>query len=76
MPRFRSDLLAVAMFCASLLLLAFAYGVAVGRFEIFPYAVITDAISSAKVNETPVDRREIVAVHAHHLHPQASDVPA
>ena len=48
MPRFRSDLLAVAMFCVSLLLLAFAYGVAVGRFEIFPYAMISDAINSAR----------------------------
>ena len=37
------------MFCASLLLLAFAYGVAVGRFEIFPYPVISDAISTARV---------------------------
>jgi hypothetical protein len=42
--KFRSDLLAVAMFCVSLLL-AFAYGVAVGRLEIFAYAVISDAIS-------------------------------
>ncbi len=48
MPRIRSDLLALVLFCASLLLLAFAYGVAVGRFEIFPYTVITDAVSSAK----------------------------
>jgi hypothetical protein len=31
------------MFCASLLLLAFADGVVLGRFEIFPYAMITDA---------------------------------
>ena len=38
MPSFRCDLLVVAMYCASLLLLTFAYGVAVGRFEIFPRA--------------------------------------
>lgn len=36
------------MFCASLVLLAFAYGVAVARFEIFPWATIRDAIGSAK----------------------------
>ena len=52
MPKIRSDLLALVLFCASLLLLAFAYGVAVGRFEIFPYTVITDAVSSAKAMRT------------------------
>ena len=36
------------LFCASLLLLAFAYGVAVGRLRIFPYVVLTDAVDSAK----------------------------
>jgi hypothetical protein len=47
-PKIRSDLLALVLFCASLLLLAFAYGVAVGRFRIFPYVVLTDAVDSAK----------------------------
>jgi hypothetical protein len=36
------------MFCAALLLSAFAYGVAVGRFEIFPYAALREAVSFAK----------------------------
>jgi hypothetical protein len=36
------------MFCASLVLLAFAYGVAVGRLEIFPWKMIRQAISSAR----------------------------
>ena len=48
MPKIRSDLLALMLFCASLLLLAFAYGVAVGRLRIFPYVVLTDAVDSAK----------------------------
>ena len=67
MPKIRSDLLALVLFCASLLLLAFAYGVAVGRLKIFPYVVMTDAVGSAKAMRTQVNRRKVVALQADHL---------
>ena len=48
MPKIRSDFLAAALFCVSLLLLSFGYGVLVGRYEFFPYSVLSEAVASAK----------------------------
>lgn len=48
MFKVRSDFVAVAMFCVSLVLLAFAYGVAVGAYEIFPHAVLSEGVGFAK----------------------------
>jgi hypothetical protein len=39
-------------------MLAFAYGVAVGRFEIFPYTVITRAVSSAKAMKSRLNEEK------------------
>src|SRR5262245_25037281 len=36
------------MFCVAVLLLAFAFGVAVGRYRVFPFAVLSEGIDLAK----------------------------
>jgi hypothetical protein len=43
----RSDLIAAGMFCASLALLVFAYGIAVGKYQIYPYPVLRAAAIAA-----------------------------
>lgn len=44
----RSDLVAAGMFCASVILLAFGYGIAVGKYRIFPYGILNSAVYAAR----------------------------
>ena len=41
--------LPLALFAAALLLTAFAYGVAVGKYQIFPYRQLADGVKTARV---------------------------
>lgn len=44
----RSDFIAAATFCASLALLVFAYGIAVGKYQIFPFRILKAAARAAE----------------------------
>jgi hypothetical protein len=44
-----SDMLAAALFCASLLLLGFAFGFTVAKRKVFPYATLVEAVDYARV---------------------------
>ncbi len=57
--KINSDRLAFGLFIASIVLLAFGYGIAAGKYKLFPYAAVHDALTAFK---TQLDR-------PHHLSP-------
>ena len=49
MRKVGSDLLAAALFCASLILLGFAFGFTVAKRKVFPYTTLVEAVDYARV---------------------------